>query len=129
MYLDKQGFWYDIVIGLLYLIQCAARLYGADNKNEKAVLVNLAFTVINIIFSIVVGSAALISIETLLPGTVNNCSGVSRFALQASCDSYKSRAIPRAAGIGFASALLNMYFWICSYSYYKELKGRDDNQA
>ena len=142
LFVGSQGFWYNIVLGVVYIIGYPALLFGAIKYNDKAVLVSLVCTAIIIVIGTVFGIIIIASTETLIPELANNCAstvdvstngGNGQIDFSGVCDALKNVArittIVVAAVIFFSSALLNIYFWICIYSFYKELKGGNVNPA
>ena len=99
---------FNVIQGIFYLNAYGALLFGAIKYNDKAVLVNLVLTP-NIIFLGIVG--------VIYRGiSLNTATGI-------------------VAGIvggivwGIVSAFVNGYFWVCNYSFYKELKKGNENPA
>ena len=127
----SEGLWFNIVLGVFYIIAYATLLFGALKENGTAVLVSLVCTAIIIVLGIVFGTIIVASIETFVPEFANNCAAIANYLAQAhlTCEQFKSATIGVTAGIFFASALINIYFWICNYSFYKELKGENENMA
>ena len=145
------GFWLYIIQGVLYLLAYGALLFGALKYNYKAVLVNLVVTAFLIILGIIgaiifiqdsLSSGSRISydfydmyasIKPFVPANklANNCAAMAEELSKAgiTCDEFKAETIGTAAGILIVSSLLNGYFWVCNYSFYKELKRGSANPA
>ena len=120
----SNGAWIHIIDGIFYLLAYGFLLFGALKYNEKAVLVCLVCTGVAIVLGIIMAIIAIASIDTLAPELANNCAAIldELHRLNMTCDQFKSAAIGASAGIFIAGSLLNVYFWICNYSFYKELK-------
>ena len=97
----------NLTIGIIYFISHAFLLYGAVTNNYTAVLVYLVFTGIGIILDLIFGILALVSVGILVPGLANDC-----------C----YNEVDTLASVFIISGILNIYFWICCWSFYKELK-------
>ena len=115
------GFWVYIVEGIFYLFAYGALLFGAIKYNEKAVLINLACTALLILLGIVFAIILLVSIEKFLPKFAYECTGID-LKQGITCDDQKLATAGMPAGILIGSSLLNGYFWVCNYSFYKQLK-------
>ena len=137
-FVASQGQWPQIVLGVFYIIGYPALLFGAIKYCRKAVLVSLVCTAFIIVIGIAFGIIFIASVETFVPELANNCAtmvdvstnGVNgQVDLSGLCDVVRYTTIGIAAAIFFSSALINFYFWICNYSFYKELKEGDVNPA
>ena len=119
-----RGFWPDIIQGIFYLIAYGFLLFGVLKYHEKAVLMCLVFTAVGIVEGIIMGIVAIASIDSLVPQLANNCAGFidKSNPTQVNCDQLRTAAIGGAAGTLIIGSLLNVYFLICNYSFYKELK-------
>lgn len=116
----SQGESHKIVWGIFLLLVYGSLLYGALSYNKNAVLVCLVFEGMTIVLGIIFGILAIASIDTLVPQLENNCADIiDKGGL--TCDQFKF-ALFTTAGVFIAGSLLNIYFWICIYSFYKELK-------
>ena len=118
------GFGLHIIVAIFYLLAYGALLFGAIKYNDKAVLFNLVLTAIIIVLEIVGAIIVLSSIETFVPELASCLSHMPE-----SCDQIKAAAVGTAAGICIVSSVLNGYFWVCNYSFYKELKEGNANPA
>ena len=110
-------FWGNILNGIFYLIAYGALLFGAIKYNPVAVLVNLICTIIIIVLGIILG------IWILAAGGIagSECRGQG-------CA--EATGVVIAGGVGcLIGAALNAYFWVCNYSFYKELKEGNANPA
>ena len=118
------GEWAYIIQGIFYLLAYGPLLFGALKYNEKAVLVSLAITALSIAIGIIFCIIAIANIETIVPQFANDCASIidELHRMNLTCDQYKSATIGIAAGSFIIGSLLNVYFWICNYSFYKELK-------
>ena len=105
------GFWLwkTYILGALYLFGYAALLFGALKYNDKAVLVNLVCTPIIIVLTTIMGIWLIVEIV--------------RFEMVGCLECWVQLVLL------IVSAFLNGYFWLCNYSFYKELKGGNENPA
>ena len=120
----SRGQWPYIITGIFYLLSYGPLLYGALKYNEKAVLMSLACTAVSIFLGIVFTIIAIANIDTISPQLANNCAAIIDELNQMglTCDQFKATAVGVAAGTFIVGSFLNVYFWICNYSFYKELK-------
>ena len=132
-FLQAGGSWAYIILGIFYLIAYGALLFGAIKYNDKAVLVNLVVTAIIIVLGVVFAIIILVDIEVVVPEFANNCAFFAEELGQAitveTCDQLKALTGGGTAAVYFFAALLNSYFWVCNYSFFKELKGGSANPA
>ena len=138
VFVGSQGFWFNIVLGVFYIVGYPALLFGAIKYNHKAVLVSLVCTAIIIAIGIAFGIIVIASIETFVPEFANNCASMvdvssngnnGQVDISGVCAVVRYTTMGITATIFFASAVINCYFWICNYSFYKELKGGNVNPA
>ena len=109
----------SIYTSILYLIVSGCLLFGAIKYHRKAVLVSLileALTVIYTMFVIIVFAG----VDSQL---ANDCEGIRTiFGSQCEKLKYAVAKLGNNAGLFIGSNLFRIYFWICNYSFYKELK-------
>ena len=120
----SKGSWGSIIQGIFYLLAYGFLLFGALKYNEKAVLVCLVCTAVGIVFGIIMCIIAIASIDTLAPQLADNCAAIidELNHMHMTCDQFKAGVIGTMAATFIIGSLLNVYFWICNYSFYKELK-------
>ena len=118
------GSSFYLLLGTYYLIAEATLLFGAIKYNKRAMLVYLvcstSFPIIDIVFGII----AKVSIETIVPEELaSDCASMEEnlVRLHMTCDEFKSLSIFITVGYCFIASLMNIYFWLCNYSFYKEL--------
>ena len=122
---------YSIVLGIFLLITFTPLLFGAIKNNANAVMLSLVLYLFTIIIMIVTGIMAMVRIETFESGFVKNCTTMGNVLdeLHMTCDELKSRSTEIVAGANFSYCFLGIYYCICIYSFYKELKGGDGSIA
>ena len=120
----SRGQWSSIVEGIFYLLSYGFLLFGAIKYNEKAVLVCLVLSAASIILGVVFCIIAIANIEMIAPKLANDCAAMidELNKLGMTCDQFKSTTIGIVAGTFIGSSLVSAYFWICNYSFYKQLK-------
>ena len=111
--------WPNIVEGIFVLLAYSFLLFGALKYNDKAVLVYVVLTALSIIIGIGFGIIAITNIEIVVPALANDCKALHSFV---DCDNLRFRIIVTRAVKLFGVSLVNIYFWLCNYSFYKELK-------
>ena len=122
---SSKGQWPSIVEGIFFLLPYAFLLFGAIKYNDKAVLVCVVLTALSIIIGIVFGIIAIVKIEIINPLLANDCEAfdyASDFTFFLDCDKEKFKARAITAAYLFVLSLVEVYFWICNFSFYKELK-------
>ena len=115
-----QGYWPYIISGIIALAYGGCLLFGAIKYHEKAVLVALVMQGTNLAISTIFCIIILASVGFIVPALANDCEDLGLSGSR--CDELKSGTIGILAGFFIGSILLNVYFWICNYSFYKELK-------
>ena len=127
--------WSSIVMAILNLLSYGALLFGAFKYNARAVLICLILTLLAIILGVIFSILSIAYIEILIPELSSHCSEffqtlVGQFGIvkQESCRQLKSTLIGTAAGPYIVGSLLNIYFWISNYGFYKELKEQSQKQ-
>ena len=115
-----QGNWPYIISGIIALAYGGCLLFGAIKYHEKAVLIALIIQGVNLAISALFCIIILASIGSVVPALANDCEDLR--ISKSRCDEVKSATIGTLAGSFIGSILLNVYFWICNYSFYKELK-------
>ena len=110
--------------GIIYFISHSFLLYGAVRNNYTAVLVYLVFTGIGIVLDLMFGILVLASVGILVPALDNDCALIQDDirGQGISCDAFISATVGILASVFIITGLLNIYFWICCWSFYKELK-------
>ena len=122
--------WPYVIEAIVSFAASGPLLFGAIQNNQRAVLVGLIADALLIVFSIVFGIIAIASVETVIPELANNCDGIPDFdQLGVSCDDFKSTMKVTVAAAFVVGGLFNIYFWICIYSFYAELKTTTNNPA
>ena len=122
----SKGEWLSIVDGIFFLLPYAFLLFGAIKYNDKAVLVCVVLTALSImiidasiILEIVFGIIAIVDPE------LADCKALNEVLFFYDCDELRFSTIVKEAVklIGLIGlSLINIYFWICNYSFYEELK-------
>ena len=113
-----------LTTGIIYFISHSFLLYGAVTNNYTAVLVYLVFTAIGILLDLIFGILIFASVGILVPALSNDCALIleEKRAEGISCDALISATVGTLASVFILNGILNIYFWICCWSFYKELK-------
>ena len=127
--------WIGLIQGIVYILSYGCLLYGAIRFNRTAVIVYLVIDGVMIAAVIIFGILAIVGVS-IVAGTTD-CSHLQQevvdfpyssdqinmqaWNLKQMCESAQTVVIGITAGIFFISAMLSFYFWICVYSFYKEL--------
>ena len=100
--------WNNIIGMIMGVAAGACLLYGAIAYNPTATLVNLIFSMIGIVFCVIIAIIAFASIAAIPKHNPN---------------AGASTGVAIGAGVSFLIvAAVEVYFWICVYSFYKALK-------
>ena len=124
--------WSHVVYGIFNIVPCAALLLGAIKNNQPALLFYLVMEAISVILGIIFGVIDVAAASAILPTELeDNCSqlNININSNSLDCDEVKGGVIGILAATFWISVLLNMYFWACVYSFYKELKSGGGNTA
>ena len=118
------GQWVYIVNAVFNLIAYGSLLLGALRSNDRAVLINLVFTGLSIAMGVVFGIIVVASVTTVVPQLHNDCAAIAAQIEQQNitCDQLKAATTGTTAAVLFLGSALNVYFWVCNYSFYSELK-------
>ena len=117
------GYWVYIVDAGVYLVAYGALLFGALKRNPTSVLVNLVLTGIGVVVGMILGIFALLVTPSFIPETSDNCARMEDQLdkMSLTCDQYKMIKIGSTVSIFLIASALNVYFWICNFSFYQEL--------
>ena len=116
-----QPSWGNVVVGMFYLNASGALLFGAIKYNAVAVLVNLVCTANIIVLELVLAIVAISQIVQL--------SQITNGLQDQQAIGYQQTVLVTNMASCIVGAVLNAYFWVCNYSFYKELKGGNENPA
>ena len=118
--------WFYVIEAVIFFAAYGPLLFGAIQYNQRAVLVSLGSCALLILYGTVIGIIiAMPRIETFRPELANNCAGVTSVERGGiSCDDFTQITDVSAFLIG---SVLDIYFWICMYSFYKDLKTGANN--
>ena len=115
--------WFYIIDALFYVFASIALLYGIFRNRPRLVLVNLVITGLAIFMGVVFGIIAIASVSSFEPDFQNNCATITWELREENitCDELKAATIGTAASVFFLSSALNVYFWICNFSFWRTL--------
>merc|ERR1712038_1504391 len=114
----------SVVDGIFHLVAYGFLLHGALENNKKSVLISIICTGVVVAFGLLVGLIAVANIDVIVPALADGCKNwkekenINDF----NCDDSTREATNQVAAMFFVSGLISIYFWICSYSFYQELK-------
>ena len=100
-------------------------MYGCLKNHPTAVLVYLVVDALAIIFSIFIAILCVAAVTFMFPQITDECAQ-ARYTTE-QCDNLKAATIGFAASLFFGITILNAYFWVCVFSFYKELKSGVNN--
>ena len=112
--------WSNVVSGILTILAYATLMYGCLKNHPTAVLVYLVLDALAIIFSIFIAILSIAAVTFMFPYIADECAKAMYTTEE--CDNLKAATIGFAASLYVGIAILNSYFWICVFSFYKELK-------
>ena len=122
--------WLRILEAITILIAYGSLLYGGVKYNFQAVKINLILTAISII-DLQIGMSfvnfVISSLDELIPGYSTNCDEINYETLHDEPrDNHHSYSCDKVKWIKVGTFLFTefsqIYFWICNYNFYKELK-------
>ena len=117
--------WSNVVSGILHILAYATLMYGCLKNHPTAVLVYLVLDALSIIFMIFIGILCIAAVPFMFPDLPDACVQLKYTTEQ--CDNLKAATIGFAASLFVGIAILNTYFWVCVFSFYKELKSGVNN--
>ena len=119
----------SVIDGIFHLVAYGFLLHGALENKKKSVLISIICTGIVVAFGLLLGLIAVANIDVIAPDLADGCkillskNGENDEDFKAIvCEEVTREVINRLATMYFVSGLINIYFWICSYSFYQELK-------
>ena len=128
--------WSNVVYGIFNIVPYAALLLGAIQNNQTAILFYLVLEAIAVILGIVFGVIVVAATSAILTTELDDdCSQHTKFlhininSNSLDCDEAKASVIGILATTFWITSLVNVYFWACVYSFYKELKSGGGNTA
>ena len=101
----------------------------AIRYNNTAVCIYLSTGAILIVLGLIRIIMDNISIETLVPILADNCTQLRTHYTNFNCEDMKTATVRLSVGILLTCTALNVYSWICNYSFYKEIKLNDGNSS
>ena len=119
--------WSNVVSGILTILAYAILMYGCLKNHPTAVLVYLVLDALAIILMIFIAILSIAAATFMFPDLPDQCEQLNYTTEQ--CDNLKIAAIGFAASLFVGIAILYTYFWVCVYSFYKELKSGVNNTA
>ena len=122
----------SVIDGIFHLVAYGFLLHGALENNKKSVLVSIICTGVVVAFGLLVGLIAVANIDVIasdlayvcknLKSKMNKIEEDTENDKTKDCDDIAREATNQVATLFFVNVLINIYFWICSYSFYQELK-------
>ena len=119
--------WSNVVSGILTILAYASLMYGCLKNHPTAVLVYLVVDALAIIFTMFIAILSIAAVTLMFPDITDECAK-ARYTTE-QCDNLKAATIGFAASLFFGITILNAYFWVCVFSFYKELKSGVNNTA
>ena len=121
--------WLYIIDGILHIVAYGVLLFGAFRYNKGAILAHLIASTILILVFIVFGLVSIFSISNIVPVLANSCKAIDIDLKQrgTTCDQFTTATIATGAAMFIIIGLAEVYFWICNYSFYLELKTGNKN--
>ena len=115
--LSSEKHWINILNGIIYIFSSIGSvLLDADRHNKFMVVCFLTFTVISIVWGVILGVVII-----AIPDYFINCTKTNKLE----CN-YTKSVLPEFVGaIYIGSSLLSMYFWNSVYSFYRLLSVTD----
>ena len=120
----SDGYWFYIIDSIFYLLAYGALLLGAIKYSQRLVLVNLVLTALVVFIGIVFGIGSIAFLSDFQPELKNSCATIQDELINTgmTCDEVRASAIGTTCALFFIASGLDVYFWICTMSFYKQLK-------
>ena len=118
------GHWFYITDSIFYLLAYGALLLGAIKCSPRLIFVNLVLTALEVFIGIVFGIGSIAIMNDFQPELKSYCATIEDESIKTgmTCDEVRVAAIGNTCALFFVASGLNVYFWICSMSFYKQLK-------
>ena len=119
---------------MIFGLVCFGTLFaGAITNHETLVLIHLVMYILVMIIDVIYIILKAVIIATLLPALLD-CKDLDmddgEWTLEAwdmDCEEYRKLVTISTIIGGILVLALNIYFWLCSLSFYLELKNKDGN--
>ena len=122
----------SVIDGIFHLVAYGFLLHGALENSKKSVLVSIICTGVVVAFGLLFGLIAIANIDVLAPYLANGCKTylsqwnkngeIKENFTSKDCDNLAREVTNQLVTSFFVSGLISIYFWICTYSFYQELK-------
>ena len=122
--------WFTIVHVIFLLIGNGILFFGSIKKNYKVVLASLVFIGTAIVYGIVLGVITIADMDSAFPELANDCVLMENElkTLGMDCNKFKSTTTYLTVGALVFFNLVEIYFWVCIYSFFLQLKN-DEPQS
>ena len=133
---------WNVIAGIICCVVYGFLLFGAIRHNRIAVMAHLVAVDILTLLGVIYGVLVIVGYQQITGDT--DCQEMQQLPVHEEtqilpttdseedhikrvCEGMKSRALVVTSTIYFIFALINLYFWRCSYSFYKQLKAGSSN--
>ena len=116
--------WFTTVHVILLVIGNGILFFGSIKKSCKVVLASLVFIGTAMVYGIALGVITIVDMESAFPELANDCALMENElkALGMNCNKLKSITTDLTLAALVFFSLVELYFWVCIYSYSLQLK-------
>ena len=120
--------WYFMIYGWFHLISYTWVLVGVIKNWKQTVMIAVANIGEIVVLGIVFGMINIASIASSVPMLSKDCRNIPRELKEwnTTCDALKSATMGHASAIVLLSVGLNIYTWICIYSFLREMEEKKE---
>ena len=134
----------NVIGGIICCMVYGCLLFGAIRHNKMVVMAHLVAVDILALLGVIYGVLVIVGYQQITGGT--DCeemhqlqeredtqmlstrdSEIDQNMIKRVCEEMKTRALGVTSTFYFIFALINLYFWRCSYSFYEQLKAGSSN--
>ena len=123
----KMPIWPNIIQANICFLAYGFLLFGTIRRNNTAILMYLSTGGMLIALALIRITMEFVSIETVVPIFADDCAQLRTHYTNFNCEDMKTSTVRLSVALLITCTILNLYSWICSYSFYKEIKLRDGN--
>ena len=115
--------------GVWWIIADTFLLFGCIRNHRKTILVSLVFEILALIDGVFIFIFSAVNIEWAYPEFAVDCAGMTYGSenINIDCDKIKLRTLQTMVVKNCVELTLQIYFWLCNYSFYKTFQTTNEN--
>ena len=120
--------WPNILMAHICLLAYIFLLFGAWKSNCTAMFIFMCIDGLLVLLALLRIILETVTMDSIVPIFFNDCAELYRTYKNFDCQKIRMQTIGINAGILGLCTILNVYSWICGYSFYKEIKKGKENR-